>query len=178
MAEDTLAARLMRNRSISPAGCWVWTGAVNSYGYGIIKIGGRAGRVERCHRIAYSVFIGPIARGACALHRCDNPPCFSPDHLFSGTKADNTRDMIAKGRFRKGRPAIGELSGTAKLTEPQVLDAITRLLAGETRARIARSTGVTLAAISKIATGKNWKHLTAGRGITKSTRGTRMAAHV
>ena len=167
------ADRLMSSRTITPAGCWEWSGARNGHGYGIIRIGGRAGWTERCHRVSYALFIGPVAPGVKVLHRCDNPPCFNPEHLFGGTPQDNTNDMLSKGRWRKPRPVRGERNAKAKLTEVAVGAAIDRLLRGDTRTAIAKDYGVTIGAISRIAVGKNWKHLTAGRGIVKSTRGVR-----
>jgi hypothetical protein len=169
-----LLARMITHRSISPSGCWVWTGATNDGGYGIVKVGGRAGWVERTHRIAFAVYRGPVEAGVRILHRCDNPPCFNPAHLFAGTALDNTVDMHAKGRWKKPSPARGERSGTAKLTEALAALAVERLLRGDTRASIARDFGVSISTISKIATGKNWRHLSAGRGIVKSTRGTKV----
>lgn len=167
-------ARLMTRYTITEDGCWLWGGATNGAGYGILKIGGRAGWIERCHRIAYASLVAPVEPGVCVLHRCDVRACFNPTHLFLGTNADNTRDMIQKGRDRHGM-LRGEQGSNAKLTEGQVLESIDRLLRGDTRTAIAKDMGVTLGAISRIAVGSNWKHLTAGRGIEKSTRGVRRA---
>lgn len=78
-------------------GCWVWTGTMqNSKGYGSIYYDRKN---ERVHRVSYKLFIGPIPDGLFVLHRCDNPPCINPEHLFLGTPMDNTRDCLSKGRF-------------------------------------------------------------------------------
>lgn len=79
-------------------GCWEWTGSRRPKGYGVFAVNGA--RRESAHRVAYALFIGPISAGFFVCHRCDNPRCVRPDHLFLGTQADNMRDMHAKGRHR------------------------------------------------------------------------------
>lgn len=92
--------------------CWEWNGPG-----GFVRGYGRCGHATRAHRLAYTLLVGPIPPGTCVLHRCDNPSCVRPSHLFLGTQTDNVRDMDAKGRRR---PASGELNGRAKLTWGQV----------------------------------------------------------
>jgi HNH endonuclease len=77
-------------------GCWNWTGCVNSEGYGKMRFGGK---VIGVHRIAAILYLGldPDSE-LLVLHRCDNPGCFNPKHLFLGTDADNMRDCASKGR--------------------------------------------------------------------------------
>lgn len=175
--DDGVICRLMCGRTINPEkGCWEWSGFRNEAGYGQIRVGGRRGWTERCHRVAYALHIGPVDRGVRILHRCDNPSCFNPFHLFAGSAKDNTDDMLAKGRWRKPRVAVGESSLLAKLTEQQARDAIQRSSDGESRASIAHSFGVTIGAISRIALGKNWKHITGGVAVNRSTRGTKREA--
>lgn len=76
--------------------CWLWTGGLNEYGYG--KFNPDRRRPVLSHRFAWTITHGPIASGLNVLHRCDNPPCVNPAHLFLGTQGDNMHDMHAKGR--------------------------------------------------------------------------------
>lgn len=89
---ERLDARLLKGAE--PGACWVWTGATLK-GYGQI---GDAGVVKYAHRVAYELAFGPIPDGLMVCHRCDNPPCCNPDHLFTGTALDNVADMVGKGR--------------------------------------------------------------------------------
>lgn len=80
--------------------CWVWTAGRNPKGYGRIGRGGRGEGVVLAHRAVWELANGPVPEGLFVLHRCDNPPCVRPNHLFLGTKADNNQDMASKGRNR------------------------------------------------------------------------------
>jgi hypothetical protein len=77
-------------------GCWPFLGARDPDGYGRVMVG--RDRRDKANRVAYMLTSGPIPDGLQVLHRCDNPPCCNPAHLFAGTPLDNMRDMIAKGR--------------------------------------------------------------------------------
>lgn len=75
--------------------CWVWTRSTADFGYGKI---GDGSRVRGTHVVSWELTNGPVPEGLWVLHRCDNPPCVRPEHLFLGTAADNNQDMIRKGR--------------------------------------------------------------------------------
>lgn len=85
-------------------GCHIWMGTVCRLGYGRIRRPGspRNSSPVLVHRIAWEREFGPIPDGLKVCHRCDNPSCVNPDHLFLGTQRDNLRDMFAKGRGRPG----------------------------------------------------------------------------
>lgn len=87
------------DKSAGQDGCWLWTAALNNKGYGFFYP--HHGEREYAHRFSYALAYGPIPEGMKVLHRCDNPPCCNPAHLFLGTMADNTQDMMKKGRHRK-----------------------------------------------------------------------------
>jgi len=94
--------------------CWVWTSARNAQGYGQFYVGA----CKRCipaHRISYALAGGDVGPGISVCHRCDNPICVRPDHLFAATHADNLRDMHRKGRGHnpKGRLALRKQRGVA-----------------------------------------------------------------
>lgn len=92
--------RLMK-RVLVTEECWLWYGTRNANGYGVVKVGGRAGKKWLVHRLIDTFRNGPIPPGACVLHRCDMPACVRPDHLWRGTQTDNVNDMDAKGRGRR-----------------------------------------------------------------------------
>lgn len=122
-------------------GCWIWTRTRTSKGYGQLAF---LGRVVRAHRVAWEITFGSVPKGLFVLHRCDNPPCVRPSHLFLGTAADNSKDMVAKGRYR---------SGTARLTPDEVRSI---RASHENAADLARTVGVSAHAIRAIRRGARW----------------------
>ena len=82
-------------RVVMGTGCWEWAGKRTSLGYGRLKVGPR---YWYAHRRAWVLAKGPIPSGMRVCHRCDNPSCVRPDHLWLGTQTDNVRDMMTKGR--------------------------------------------------------------------------------
>jgi hypothetical protein len=93
---ETLAQRFWGKVKKSD-GCWEWQAYRDEDGYGSVGSFGNADRMST-HRYSWVLHNGPIPADLFVLHRCDNPPCVRPDHLFLGTVLDNNRDAIAKGR--------------------------------------------------------------------------------
>jgi hypothetical protein len=135
-----------------PDGCWTWLGMLDKDGYGVVRLKGR--RRVKAHRASYEAFIGPIPEGQMVCHRCDNPACIRPSHLFLGTAQANKADCIAKDRHARG----DRVRHKVVLSEGQVL-AI--LADGRRGADIARDYGVTKENIYAIKRRKTWKHLAA-----------------
>jgi len=79
--------------------CWEWQRARNKKGYGVCCI---KGKMFKAHRLSYLIHIGPIPKGKCLLHSCDNPSCCNPMHLRVGNRAENNRDIIDRGRHVSG----------------------------------------------------------------------------
>jgi len=97
-------------------GCWEWTASTNKLGYGWF---GAHRKTHLAHRVSWELNVGPIPEGSHVLHRCDNPPCIRPGHLFLGTDADNMADMVAKRRhWRHG--ATHCFSGLHEWTEENI----------------------------------------------------------
>jgi len=124
-------------------GCWVWTGSTIR-GYGQLSTTRSAGPTL-AHRFSWQIHNGPIPDAMQVLHRCDNPPCVNPDHLFLGDPKINSDDKIAKGRYRCGQ----------KLTDEQVAS-VRRLRAqGVSCIDLSLRFGVSRSLVTLIASGKH-----------------------
>lgn len=81
--------------------CWEWQGYRNKKNYGVTRIGGRNSKAFLAHRLSWTIHFGEIPHGMHVCHKCDNPSCVNPNHLFIGTNQDNIMDRVAKGRSSK-----------------------------------------------------------------------------
>ena len=136
--------------------CWIWIGSKIPQGYGN---GWWNGYQELAHRISWIIANGNIPRELDVLHRCDNPPCVNPRHLFLGTAKDNALDMVEKGRFRSGN-LRGVQIGNSKLKDADILE-IRRFYKTKeyTYTSLGRRYGVSYQQIANIISKKHWKHL-------------------
>jgi hypothetical protein len=166
---------LSRRRIDSVRGCWEWTGGRDSNGYGAVEFESRKVRV---HRLAFTLWRGPIPQGLNVLHSCDTPPCFNPAHLFPGTDAVNSADMV-----KKNRQAKGEGLPQSKLTAAAVLRIRTRYAAGGiTMTALAREFGISLGTIQDVLKGHRYAHVPGALNLTdrrkdRQARGERVPCH-
>lgn len=144
--------------------CWEWKAARNRHGYGYFRY---KSKHAKAHRVSWELTQGEIPDGINVLHRCDNPPCCNPAHLFLGTQAENMSDKVAKGRQQRGegcrakpeRRARGSRNGRATLNELQVVGMMARHLQGVSVAQVAREFNAPYKTVSSIIRGENWSHI-------------------
>lgn len=140
---------------LGPDDCWEWTGCSNGrIGHGQFYMHGKH---VLAHRFAYYLSHGDFDPRAFICHRCDNPPCVNPRHLFAGDAKANMADCSAKGRTNRG-----EQRWDAKLTDAQVVKILTAEKSVGYLTRMAREFGVSVGAVSRVARGDGWKHVIAG----------------
>lgn len=158
-----------------PDACWVWDGTRNNHNYGVFfirpinTIRSRSFWPCGAHRLSWILANGQsIEQGLYVCHRCDNPPCINPAHLFLGTALDNVRDAISKGRMRPAgghaggdysHMARGEASGKSKLTEAKVREARVLRAEGWTVQRIADHLEVGRTTVTQVLKGMTWRHV-------------------
>lgn len=131
-------------------GCWFWKGCLDVEGYGRVQFNRRT---LKAHRVSYELFCGPITKGMSVCHRCDNPTCVRPHHLFLGTTADNLED-----RDNKGRGPVGERNGRSKINR-EIAEEIRRLYdtGQHTQNSLAARFGIGQSQVGLILRGKCWK---------------------
>lgn len=155
MKRDTLAKRFWEKVNIlGPNECWEWTAkAKTSFGYGRMTNG--RGVHLKSHRISWTLSYGPIPDGMCVCHKCDNPGCCNPAHLFLGSKKDNTKDMMAKGRMSPPPIRSGETHHNATIRDCDI-----DLIRGSQLSRkvLAEKYGVSYQTIYRIQKGQSRAH--------------------
>jgi hypothetical protein len=134
--------------------CWIWNGWKDRDGYGVIFWGGQN---RRAHRVSH--FLREAIWPEVIMHLCDQPSCVNPDHLRAGTQQANVADRVSKGRGMRG-----ERHHQAKLTELEVREIHERHGAGDKKASLARTYGVSETTVGRILSGKIWAHLELSHG--------------
>ena len=138
--------------------CWNWTGYKTPKGYGILVVGGKD---IKAHRLSYEIFVGKIPDGKCVCHKCDNPSCVNPYHLFVGTIQENNIDRDTKAIQSIGRKYVsGSLHGNSMLNENDVIE-IRRLwkTGRHTQKEIGKMFSVSSSNIYLICKRKAWTHI-------------------
>lgn len=133
--------------------CWTWVANTTPTGYGMFWF---KGKMRRAHRVAWILTNGPIPDGLCVCHRCDNPGCMNPQHLFLATQEGNIQDRVQKGRSARPR---GEEINTAKITAKQAVEIRRRTDEGEVPARIAEDYPISRRMVAAIKNRENWRHV-------------------
>ena len=159
-----LRERLYSRYKVTEAGCWEFTGYCDpTSGYGQIGRGRSDEGIVRAHRASWELTNGAIPPGMFVCHRCDNPPCINPDHLFLGSPADNAADMANKGR---GWGARGLQNWNGKLTPDEVQAIRSRFIPAERPGRwhrgnareLAEEFGISVPYIYALMNGRWRKH--------------------
>lgn len=142
-----------------PDECWPWLGATVRDGRGQFWIDSKRKNAVAA-RVAWWISTGQFPEpGICVCHRCDNPPCVNPSHLFLGTKADNYHDGKRKGRMYQRPFELGENHHRAVLTTADVLDIFRRRKNGQATKSIARDLGCSEDAVRGVVKRVTWRHV-------------------
>lgn len=129
------------------SGCWLWQKAIGGTGYGAIQLA--AGVTGKAHRVSWELANGPVPTGLNVLHECDTPRCVNPKHLFVGTVADNSNDMVSKGRS-----LVGAKNPNARLKE----DDIQMILSSSLNAiQLGELLSVNPETIRRVRRGEHWR---------------------
>lgn len=134
--------------------CWIWTSCLTKRGYGDFAMT-RLGHVL-AHRMSYGLTFGDPG-DMCVLHKCDNPPCVNPEHLFIGTQADNLADMRSKGRYRSRQLSGAEHPNAIRISDDVYRDILAARQDGETYRSIGMRFGIGRKTISRIIGGTHLK---------------------
>ena len=146
---EYLKIKITSNSTEQSNGCWLWNCSKQSGGYGQVRVYGKR---RTAHRLSYYAFNGFLHEDKLVCHKCDNPACVNPDHLWLGTHKENTLDAIQKGRMRPCVPIeAARKPRKRKLTDEQVLDIYN---SKEPVAVVAARHGVSMPCISLIRSGR------------------------
>lgn len=147
--------RFHKSYKKNKVGCWEWAGSIvkTRGGYGRFHANGKS---YRAHRLSWQIYKGQWPGDLFVCHKCDNPKCVRPSHLFLGTTDDNMRDMVSKGRKPSQR---GEKHPSNKLSQRDVIDIRRKHAAGVSQADLHREYKVSRATICVIIKKIRWSHI-------------------
>lgn len=148
-------AEVMQNSTVVSSGCIEWQRAKNKKGYGVIRRKGRCTLVTRW--IMHVLYKFDLASELFVLHRCDNPPCVNPEHLYLGTEKDNTADKV-----RARRHNFGTKVPSSVLNETQVLEILKLRNNGLLYSKIGKMFGVHKETVRQICLRNTWRHVAIG----------------
>jgi len=147
-------------RKLGPEECWEWQARRTDAGYGQIGAGARSEGLLYAHRLSYRLATGTDPGESLVCHRCDNPPCVNPAHLFLGSSRDNSRDARDKNRIILPEVTRGEDNNKAKITDAQAREIYRRrALEREPLPNLVQEFNLTPASIWNIATRRTWQHI-------------------
>ena len=168
MSKKSIYQKFIEKVSKTP-NCWIWKGAMRGgeCEYGNIRFGKKR---KLAHRLSWEIYYGKIPKGKLILHKCDNPRCVNPKHLFMGTQLDNVKDRVRKNRSAIGKNhgfylhpesiARGENASHTKLTTKQVLEIRRKYIPRKYGlVKLAKEYGVTMGSIYPIIKRTNWTHI-------------------
>ena len=177
MYKDITKHPSLQGRVRKSSECWTWEGCSDKDGYGVVSWEGKR---WRAHRLAFLLSRGSLDESLMVLHGCDNPPCVRPSHLRQGDAFDNVADARKRGRLccgdrhptrRHPETVRGENNGRAVLTHNDILKIRRFYKRGDSTIEIAKRFKITNVMVSRIATGKAWRHV--GGPIGKRGQGYR-----
>lgn len=147
--KESLEAKFMKGKNNE---CWNWTHATSNHGYGSFTFNGKR---YIASRLAYEIYIGPIEKGHHICHKCDNPKCVNPSHLFSGTIKENMSDMV-----KKNRSAKGQNHSQSKLNDRQVKIIKKLIKQNRKNIEIAAKFNINRRTVNHIKSETRWSHIT------------------
>lgn len=152
--KGTLASNYWKNvvKGVGEDDCWSWSGHSHK-GYGRVCIDYK---YKQAHRVSWELHFGPIPEGMLVCHKCDNPPCTNPKHLFIGSHLDNNDDKISKGR---SAPQHGENNPSAKANAALIIKIFEMKKSGMRNCDISREVGLGQVVVCQILKRDRWKHV-------------------
>jgi len=161
MATKSIGERFWSKVDKSPASgsCWVWKSSIHHKGYGQFRYNGG---MKSSHRVAYELSFGKIPTGMSVLHKCDNPICVNPEHLFCGTHTDNMRDMCRKGRHSRKKPM-------ARMTASEVIECRRLYALGKATVKdLSKRFSLTFSGMYSVVFGTTWRELPPWESFTNN----------